>query len=144
MHYPTKDALLDALSQELDRRLGLSLPPSLEGVTERVRGFYRAMEENDALVRAYIAVGGDVRDRASRRRRARIEELVRELAPSLGDEDVVRAGALCHSLFSSRTWALFHDVWELDGDEAGRTATWALRLVLDTLERDPDSFRREP
>src|SRR4051812_11945628 len=73
VHYPTKDALLDALSQELDRRLGQGLPPSLESVTERVRGFYRAMEQNDALVRAYIAVGGDVRDRASRRRRARIE-----------------------------------------------------------------------
>ena len=144
VHFPTKDALLEGVYEELDQRIGQGPPLTAATIRERVRGFYPAMEANDRLVRAYVAIGGDVRDRASRRRRERIEALVRELSPSLAPDDVVRAGALCHALVSSRTWSVFHDIWDLDGDEAGRTATWALQLVLDALERDPDSFAREP
>jgi AcrR family transcriptional regulator len=144
VHFPTKDALLEGVYDALDQRIGQGPPLTLDTVRERVRAFYPGLEANDRLVRAYVAIGGDVRDRASRRRRERIEALVRELAPSLSDQDVVRAGALCHALFSSRTWTVYHDIWDLDGDEAGRAATWALRLVLDALEHDPESFAREP
>jgi hypothetical protein len=44
-------------------------------------------------------------------------------------------------LVSAPAWQAMRDQWELEGEEAGQAAAWAVRVLTDELRRNPASIK---
>jgi hypothetical protein len=42
---------------------------------------------------------------------------------------------------SAPAWQAMRDQWELEGEEAGQAAAWAVRVLTDELRRNPASIK---
>jgi AcrR family transcriptional regulator len=146
-HFPTKEALFDAFGEWADENLQLvvhSYPDTLEGVLEMAPALYRMYDEREPLIRALLSKRGqEIRARTRRRRLPTFEKAMRELTESLEPAERRRALAVVYLLVSAPAWQAMRDQWELEGEEAGQAAAWAVRVLTDELRRNPASIKEE-
>jgi AcrR family transcriptional regulator len=144
-HFPTKEALFDAFGEWAEENLQLvvhSYPDTLEGVLEMAPALYRMYDEREPLIRALLSKRGqEIRARTRRRRLQTFEKAMRELTESLEPAERRRALAVVYLLVSAPAWQAMRDQWELEGEEAGRAAAWAVRVLTDELRRNPASIK---
>jgi AcrR family transcriptional regulator len=139
-YFPTREALLDALSEWLDQRVGgFKYPETLEDLFGMIDGLFRGFDANAPLIRSQLssAKGRALRARAAQRRARGVQRMLQPLTAGLDPADARRAGAIVHALFSAGT--LFHltEVWGFDAGAAAEASRWAIGLVLDELKRHP-------
>ena len=142
-HFPTREALLDGLSEWYNERVA-DFPDrvSAEAIPETIAQVFADFDEHEALARAVLASPGGL----ELRRHARATRLARldaALAPALDGVDGDRAAAaraVIFALCSARTWQAMRDEGGLDGAAAGRAVARAIQLILD----DATSTRTEP
>ena len=144
-HFPTKEALFDAFGEWAEENLQLvvhSYPDTLEGVLEMAPALYRMYDEREPLIRALLSKRGqEIRARTRRRRLQTFEKAMRELTESLEPAEGRRALAVVYLLVSAPAWQAMRDQWELEGEEAGQAAAWAVRVLTDELRRNPASIK---
>jgi AcrR family transcriptional regulator len=144
-HFPTKEALFDAFGEWAEENLQLvvhSYPDTLEGVLEMAPALYRMYDEREPLIRALLSKRGqEIRARTRRGRLQTFERAMRELTESLEPAERRRALAVVYLLVSAPAWQAMRDQWELEGEEAGQAAAWAVRVLTDELRRNPASIK---
>jgi AcrR family transcriptional regulator len=144
-HFPTKEALFDAFAEWAEENLRLavhSYPETLEGLVAMAPALYRTYDENEALMRALLSKRGhEIRARTRRRRLAAFEQAMRELTARLEPDERRRALAVVYLLVSAPAWQAMREQSRLDGEEAGRAAAWAVRVLTKELRRNPASIK---
>jgi AcrR family transcriptional regulator len=146
-HFPTKEALFDAFGEWAEENLQLvvhSYPDTLAGVREMAPALYRMYDEREPLIRALLSKRGqEIRARTRRRRLQTFEKAMRELTEGLEPVERRPALAAVYLLVSAPAWQAMRDQWDLQGDEAGKAAAWAVRVLTDELRRNPASIKEE-
>src|SRR3954471_5333433 len=143
-HFPTRETLLDGLSQWFNDRVG-DFPDdvSAEAIPSTIAQVFADFDEHESLARAVLASPGG-RELRRHARAARLARLDAALAPTLDravdPERAAAARALVFALCSARTWQAMRDEGGLDGAAAGRAVAHAIQLILD----DATSTKKEP
>ena len=113
-HFPTKEALFDAFGEwgeEHLRLVFLSYPETLEELREMAPALYRGYEDRAPLMRALLSRRGQ--EIRARTRRSRLRTFEKAM----------------------------RDQWGLEGEESGKAAAWAVRVLTDELRRNPTSIK---
>jgi len=143
-HFPTKEALMQELTDWVDRKMRLSeVPESIDEFTEYLPRFFVHLDENEALVRARLLSGVHRRiHHDTRRRRDKlVEKAMEDVTERLDPFDARRACAVVRVLMNSGAWEMMRDNWNLTGEQAGETLAWAIHILVDELRRNPNSMK---
>jgi AcrR family transcriptional regulator len=134
-HFPTREALLTAVFQWANRRIGFDGERPTDGreAAAAVRRVFPAFDEIAPVIRELlIAPEGQVaRLSDNERRRQAALAVVDSDARGLDPTDRRRVAAVVQLLTAAATWQTLRDYWGMDGAEAGETAALALELVLE-------------
>lgn len=149
-HFPSREALLEALAEWLDAELGRRgtpvLPRSLDELPRAAEVVFELFDEYDAIVRA-LAITYAATSIRPPTRRARTEAFRRVIdngMPHLSEEERHRFFVVSRALMNSQTWQFFHDHLGMDGTESGRAVSWAIRTLATELgRRDEEAGRVE-
>jgi AcrR family transcriptional regulator len=149
-HFPTREALLDGLSEWYNEHVG-DFPEgvSAEAIPQTIAQVFADFDEHESLARAVLASPGG-RELRRHARAARLARLDAALAPTLDravdPERAAAARALIFALCSARTWQAMRDEGGLDGAAAGRAVARAIQLILDdtTSPSTSTSPKKEP
>jgi AcrR family transcriptional regulator len=143
-HFSTKEALMQELTDWVDRELRLSeVPESIDEFTEYVPRFFAYLDENEALVRARLLSGvhRQIHHDTRRRRDKLVEKAMEDVTARLDPLDARRACAVVRVLMNSAAWEMMRDNWNLTGEQAGEAAAWAIRILVEELRRNPNSMK---
>jgi AcrR family transcriptional regulator len=143
-HFSTKEALMQELTDWVDRELRLSeVPESIDEFTEYLPRFFVHMDENEALVRARLLSGvhRQIHHDTRRRRDKLVEKAMEDVTARLDPLDARRACAVVRVLMNSAAWEMMRDNWNLTGEQAGEAAAWAIRILVEELRRNPNSMK---
>jgi AcrR family transcriptional regulator len=143
-HFPTKEALMQELTDWVGRKLRLSeMPRSVDEFTDYVPRLFAHYDENEALVRArrllwdHLSVNQDTR----RRRDKLVEKAMEDVTARLDPLDARRACAVVRVLMNSGAWEMMCVNWNLTGEQAGEAVAWAIRILVEELRRNPNSMK---
>jgi AcrR family transcriptional regulator len=143
-HFPTKDALIDAWGDWAEQNLNLlthHYPDTLPGLLEMVPALYRSYDENEALVQALLSKPAEeVRARTRRKRLRRAQRAMDEITAELDPVARRRALAAIYLFVSAPAWQAMRTQWNLDGEEAGKAAAWAIRVLVEAVQRNPEGL----
>jgi AcrR family transcriptional regulator len=140
-HYPSREALLEGLGDWLHERFEENLGPEDALYADIVGGVMISFETMDRFadqMKAYVALQKGMHATVSRRRRRtdRVRRGIEKGPASHLDREQARAvSAMCRAMISSTMWHELTVELGLDGQTAGRVASWALRTLFDELER---------
>lgn len=137
-HFANKEALLDALWDWLDPRIGVGAFPRTEAeLIERPRQVFRAFDDHEHLMRAFWSSpqGREFRLRVNDRRAAAIQASVADAGRGLSRRERRWLAALAQLLYSGAAWQTMKDYWDFDGAEAGEAASFGLALLFDAARR---------
>ena len=139
-HFPTREALLEELydwSEDVARAKVPPDPKTIDDILRVVEETIPIFEENAAAVQAMSMASAvlDLHPQRRVRRGRMIENLVRDAAPNLSEDDSKRAYAVIRLLVSSQTWVAMRKRFRLDGKGTVRALTWALRTLIEDVKR---------
>jgi AcrR family transcriptional regulator len=140
-HFPNRESILAALQQWFDRNTSFpARPPTVQGVPQWLEAVFRAMEENEALVRAVLAsnLAGKVRAWGRPQRRQSVERIVRSISPDLSEAEVHRGAAVLHYLVSMNAWQSLRDESGMSAAEVQQALIWAATALIEDLSRQAD------
>ena len=143
-HFPTKEALMQELTDWLDRTLKvIEVPGSVDEFTEYLPRFFAAADENEALVRARLlsSVHRQIHLDQRRRRNELVKKAMEDVTAQLDPLDARRACALVRALMQGEAWEMMRDNWDLTGEQAGEASAWAIHILVDELRRNPNSIK---
>lgn len=141
-HFPTREALSEALAQYVEERLASLGPapdsqlPSIQSFADRVGELYHGLATQEVLVRAYVMLMMANRRPAQlmRRRSRRFEEVVaRDVALPAG-LSAVEISAVIRMFMSSMGWHTLTEHMGLSTMQAATAAAWATRTLVGALE----------
>jgi AcrR family transcriptional regulator len=145
-NFASLDALADAYWVWAEPRIAsfdaLKSPDDLPAFAEAIFGQFAAREP---LVRAMLETraGRRLRNRTVGRRNERFAQALAPLTRRLPEREARSVAGVCKVLTSGIVWLVLRDDWGLDGEEAGRAASWALRVLIDALRKDSHPLKRE-
>lgn len=147
-YFPTREALFDAWAEWVDQNLQIHLhsyPEQADRLPEFTRELYRSYDESEPVVEAMLnsKAGRTVRERTRRRRQRQFERAMSELTEELEPKERLRALGVVYLLVSAPAWQAMRDQWGLDGEQAGKAAAWAVRVLTDELRRNPASIEED-
>jgi Bacterial regulatory proteins, tetR family len=139
-HFPTKEALFDALPEASRARGGSSEmpdPTSPKEVAARMPEAFAYFERNEALFNAMRT--SDAREYVTaeldRRAVSRAETMVSPLADYLSQDDLARMQGLMGMLVSYDTYRSLTRRYGLSVDEAAKAVSWAVTVLADRAKR---------
>ncbi len=143
-HFSTKEALMQELTDWVDRKLRLSeVPRSIDQFPEYVPRFFVHLDENEPLVRARLLsnVHRRIHQDTRRRRDRLVEKALEDVTAQLDPLDTRRVCAVVRVLMHSGAWEMMRDHWDLTGEQAGEAAGWAISVLVEELRRNPNSMK---
>jgi AcrR family transcriptional regulator len=134
-HFPTREALLAAVFDWANRRIGFQgeLPSDGDTAIELVRRVFPGFHEIAPVIRELLASPQGLLARLSdndKRRRAAVAA-IRHEAPGLDRTSTRRVAATVQLLTTAATWQTLRDYWDMDGNEAAETVALAIELILE-------------
>lgn len=134
-HFPTREALLSALFEWANRRLGFhgELPGSEEGVVALVRHAFPGFDALAPVVEELLVAPEGRRARLSNkaaRQRAALSA-TRNASAELDRTAARRVAAVVQLLTTAAAWQTFRDYWDMSGEEAAEAAALGVSLVLE-------------
>lgn len=144
-HFATKATLLDEVIAFIDERMRIPADiHTVEDFMAALPAIHQSFADNQRLMRAYLRVraAADLRQAGRRNRARRVGAAVRGSLPRLSEHDQRALGPVLQLFASSSTWQLWSEVWDLEGERAGRVAAWAVSALYDAVRRDPAGFSR--
>ena len=140
VHYPTKDALLEAIAELLDERVGaITFPKRADDLPAFTAGVFEGFDRDEKVFTA-AARTKPGREVSARRRGKRVEDLEAALATELSGLDPLarrQALAAMYVVFGVTSWRAMKDYFGLTGPQAGEAAAWAIGAMLRELRRNP-------
>jgi len=134
-HFPTREALLAAVFDWANRRIGFDgkAPADRGEIADLVQRAFPGFDEIAPVIRELLVAPEGLLARLSSKdeRQAAAVALVEGEAPGLDPADTRRVAAAVQLLTAAATWQALRHYWDMDGDEAARTATLAIDLILD-------------
>lgn len=144
-YFRNRESQIDALASWIDQRTGgtIPLPTSARDLPALVERLYRRFFEHEQILRAQLALGiaRDVRARRREKTTSAIEACVR--ATRIPADDVHGVGVLMRHLISGNAGLAMMDDLGLDGPTVSKVTAWAVRVIVDALERG-DGPSRNP
>jgi len=136
-HFPTRDALFDALAARVNEELGAHEPPrTLDAAVALARAQFANFDTHRALVTAELVTRQSFRAAARPTRVAALQKAVLETAPNVSELTRRHAAAVVACLLSADTWArLRHDL-HADGHDAGEAVAFAIDAIKRKLEAE--------
>ncbi len=139
-YFPTRDALLAAVGDWIERRLiAVPLPHTPGEIADHAEQAFALFEEHSQLILAQIEseLGRAVRG-PGRKRRIEAQSLALQDATAHLDPAAARAAAAVVSyLAGSLAWKTLREEFDMSGHESGVTVAWAIRtLIADLRARD--------
>ena len=142
-HFPTRDAMNNALAEHVEEVMGAGgyreprIPTSSSALVPMIADTYAAFQAHEAPLRAYVMLMLASRRpaRVWRRRTAAFEAVIaRDAAPPA---PVTSRGltAAVRMFLSSTGWHVLTEQMGLSPAEAAVTATWAVKTLLDAGSR---------
>ena len=136
-HFPTREALLDALTRRAQTTMALrELPSDREGLLATIRALFPRFDQHAALFAAQAQVGprSRVLTRGRSRRANAFEEVLAKAIPHVRADRRRAAAGLLHLLVSAGTWHRLRDELGLDGAQSGEITAWAVDTLWRALE----------
>jgi AcrR family transcriptional regulator len=139
-HFPTKEALFDALPDATRVRGGgtdLPDPRSPKELAAIAPQGFAYFERNESLFNAMriSEASAHVQQELDRRAVARAEQSVSPLADRLDEEDLLRLRGLLGTLVSYDTYRALTRRYGLSRDEAAAAVSWAVSVLADRAKR---------
>lgn len=142
-HFPTKEAMYEALQGYFEKRVGQSEAlRDLDDLIAALPVIHEGFDANASVTTAYVRTrsASELRDAGRKRRARRVSAAVKASLPAMTDEERHAFGALMQLFASTAPWELWRDTWQLDGARAGRIAAWAARTLHEAARRNPKAF----
>lgn len=142
-HFPTREAMLDAINQEADAGARAIEVRDPESMVEHLHALFAWFEDNPQLIEAthVTGVGREVRARGRRARGERTRQIIEVMLADLDDAARLRAFAAFRTMFGSATWRTMRHELGLTAEQTRDAVDWVLRLVLDDLARQQRAAR---
>jgi len=146
-HFPTRETLLDGLSEWYNQRVA-DFPDDVaaDEIAPTIAQVFADFDAHESLARGVLASPGG-REMRQHARAARLARLDAALAPVLKSADPERAAAaraLIFALCSAQTWQSMRDEGGLDGATAGRAVARAIELTLNDTSSSLSPTPMEP
>jgi AcrR family transcriptional regulator len=146
-HFPTRETLLDGLSEWYNERVA-DFPDDVaaDEIAPTIAQVFADFDAHESLARGVLASPGG-REMRQHARVARLARLDAALAPVLKSADPERAAAaraLIFALCSAQTWQSMRDEGGLDGATAGRAVARAIELILNDTSSSLSPTPMEP
>jgi AcrR family transcriptional regulator len=132
-HFPTREALLTAIFEWANERVGITARPTTEAeALELVERAFPAYDEIAPIIRELLLAPEGLLARASQNtdRRRAAAQLVRGEVPGLDRTRARRLAAVVQLLTTAAAWQTLREYWDMDGSEAAATAALGIELVL--------------
>jgi AcrR family transcriptional regulator len=146
-YFPTRDALLDAAEEWIDRSIGSAdFSRSIDEFPSMTENVFRQFDANETMMLAHWAtsLGRDVRERGRKRRQQAYKDALRDITGNLSRTDARAAHAVISYLMSSRTWKTLREEFGMSGAESGKAAAWALRVLIADIKRRNEISKESP
>ncbi|MBA3534427.1 MAG: TetR/AcrR family transcriptional regulator [Ardenticatenales bacterium] len=132
-HFPSKQAMIDALPAYLAEQLGLgikALPTTPDELATMVQALYADMEAKESLLRGALLseFASDLRQAARPQRLQMIDSLL-PATLALDEADRARLRNTLLVLSSSAVIRAYKDYLDLTWEEAAENAAWAIRTL---------------
>jgi AcrR family transcriptional regulator len=144
-HFPTRDALLDALTLRAGRAMALrELPHDRDGLIATVRALFPRFDQHASLFTAQVHAGArsQIRARGRSRRAGAFEDVLAKATPHVPAARRRAAAGILHMLVSAGTWHRLREDLNLDGAQAGEITAWAVDTLWRALEVEDERARR--
>jgi AcrR family transcriptional regulator len=134
-YFPTREAFLDAIAEQLRLLLGLPPPKSVEELLAFPRALYTGFEAHARLMRAALhsELYERMRETAARVRWEAVRRIVDAIAPGRSDAERKIAAANIRFYLGASTWHYYRSHFDFTLEEAIRAAETAIRQSLDGL-----------
>ncbi len=135
-HFPTKSDLLTAFWPWLNARMGtVAEPQTLAELLDGPKVAFPKFDAHENAIRAALhsRTGRELRMGSVPSRRATFGAALAPAIASCSPDDARKAEAIAHLLYSAPAWEVLKDYGGLTGDEAGETASWALKVILSAI-----------
>jgi AcrR family transcriptional regulator len=136
-YFPNRDALIAALFEHTNRRIGFTgePPTTADGMTAMVQRVFPGFDTVAPVVAELLSSpeGRRARIAGADDRRAAAMSVVRGARPDLDRGAARRIAAVVQVLGTAGVWQALRDFWDMDGDEAAAAVTAA----IDSLLTDP-------
>jgi AcrR family transcriptional regulator len=146
-YFPTKDDLLAAFWTRLNETTGItSMPASAEELAEGVVRWFEVFGAREKLFKEYMRsrIHAGQRPKLAAVRRETIDACLKDNVKGVDARTSIHARAVAAALFSGNTWATIKDVYGLNGKEAGEAVSWAIRLIINALEKEKSRHSQKP
>ncbi|GAB5427635.1 MAG: hypothetical protein Devi2KO_10940 [Devosia indica] len=137
-HFANKDDLLDAFWVWLNAQVvGKTLPERYADLLQLPVEAFAGFDRQEGIIRASLHTpsGREMRLRTLEERRHAFSAALAPMLAGADREDAQRLEQVVHALFSAATWETLKDYCGLSGDEAGRTVTWAIQALTETVQK---------
>lgn len=139
-YYPSRERLLEGLSESLSQRLaeaGLAPPQEINGWAVYVAPLFEEFEKLGPALRASViaAVALGAQTESDRDLACAIFDSLAIRFSYLSEEQLHEAAGVFQSLVSRFTWYVLSVELSLETAEASRGVAWAIGALLDDLER---------
>jgi AcrR family transcriptional regulator len=139
-HFPTRDALMQGLWQQINARMspGVGMPDTIAALTSQHAALFEGFDQVAPQIMASVTTdqGREMRASLNERRRKAFRDIAREAAPALSPAECTRVAAVLQLLHSAHAWMSLREQWGLDGRESGAATRWALDTLLADLRRN--------
>lgn len=142
-HFPTREHMLEGVSKWVQEITGqIPLPSKPDDLLGTVAASYRMFEDHAALMRALLLsdLGRGIRSRLSPRRRKGISEAIDPAVKELTPEQAAAVKALIGHLVAAEAWWHLRDGFNIKGENATQVVGWAIRLMIEALQRGDYPF----
>jgi len=148
-HFPTKEALMEAFwGWWIDGPFGIRVeePVATAEFPAHIAKLYGAFDRHEPVSRALVqsSVGREIRDRSRHRRLKMIEATLDDTTRKLAPAERKLALSIFQMLQSVTTWQTLRDFRKLSGPEAAKAASWATRVLMAELRKNPKTFEDTP
>lgn len=144
-HFPTRDALFDAVSHRVNERVGFrEYPVTRAAMVELPRLIFPAFDRERALIKAQFqaGLGRQVRAHAQKQRTHACIAAVRHEAPELDEATVEARGGAISCLLSADAWMRLESTLGMDGARSGEAVSWAIDALFEAVRHENDAAKR--
>ena len=146
-HFPTRETLLDGLSEWYNERVA-DFPDDVaaDEIAPTIAQVFADFDAHESLARGVLASPGgrEMRQHARVARLARLDAALTPVLKSADPERAAAARALIFALCSAQTWQSMRDEGGLDGATAGRAVARAIELILNDTSSSLSPTPMEP
>jgi catechol 2,3-dioxygenase-like lactoylglutathione lyase family enzyme/AcrR family transcriptional regulator len=136
-HFPNRQALISALFEHVNRRIGFDgdPPTTRESMVAMVRRVYPGFDTVAPVVDELLSSteGRQARLGKLEERRAAAMAVVAGARPDLDGATARNLAAVVQVLGTAAVWQALRDFWDLDGAQAAVAVTTAIDALLDSL-----------